>query len=83
MIVIYRLHFHPLANFPGPKIAAVSRLYEFWYQDVKQNEFHAKINEMHDKYGPIVRISPFELILNDSSFSLEYFVKERNLQKCP
>ncbi|KAI9653246.1 MAG: hypothetical protein M1821_007677 [Bathelium mastoideum] len=81
--VVYRLYFHPLAKFPGPKIAAVSRLYEFWYQGVKRTEFPEKIKQMHERYGPIVRISPFELSLNDSDFNLEYFLKDRKLEKDP
>lgn len=82
-IVLYRLYFHPLAKFPGPKLAAASRLYEFWYQGIKRTEFPEKIKEMHRQYGPIVRISPFELSLNDSEFNLEYFLKDRKLDKDP
>ena len=50
-IVTYRIWFHPLAKFPGPKLAAVSRLYEFWYQGIKRTEFPGKIKEMHKVYG--------------------------------
>jgi cytochrome P450 len=82
-VIIYRVYFHPLAKFPGPKIAATSRLYEFWYQGIKTTEYPEKIKKMHEKYGPIVRISPYELSLNDSDFNLEYFLKDRHLEKDP
>lgn len=39
--------------------------------------------EMHQKYGPNVRISPEELSLNDSRFNAEYFGKDRKLDKDP
>ncbi|RYO73653.1 hypothetical protein DL764_010431 [Monosporascus ibericus] len=44
-LTFYRLYLHPLAKFPGPKLAAISR-----------------------RYGPIIRISPYELHINDPSF---------------
>ncbi|MCJ1355644.1 MAG: hypothetical protein MMC33_005636 [Icmadophila ericetorum] len=81
--VIYRLYFSPLAKFPGPKIAALSRLYEFWYQGIKRTEFPDVIKEMHRVYGPIVRISPFELSINDSEFNAGFFLHDRKLDKDP
>ena len=50
-VVIYRLLFHPLAKFPGPKIAAVSRLYEFYYDALSHGRYWKKIEEMHRQYG--------------------------------
>lgn len=82
-LVLYRLYFHPLSKFPGPKLTAITRLYEFYYQGVKVTEFPEKIREMHEKYGPIVRISPEELSINDSEFNVMYFMKDRELQKDP
>ena len=98
VIVIWRLCFHPLAKFPGPKLAAASRLYEFWYQGIKEFEFQSRVKAMHKVYGeslaiidtsahcregPIVRISPYELSINDSDFNLEHFLKDRKLHKDP
>ena len=47
----YRLYFDPLAKIPGPKIAAVSLWYEFYYDVVKRGRYTWKIKEMHEKYG--------------------------------
>lgn len=35
-LIIYRLTLHPLAKFPGPRIAAASSLYQMYY-DVSIN----------------------------------------------
>ena len=50
-LVIYRLYFDPLAGFPGPKIAAATRWYEFYYDVIKRGRYIYKIEEMHKKYG--------------------------------
>ena len=50
-LYVYRLYFDPLAKIPGPKIAAVSLWYEFYYDVVKRGRYTWKIKEMHEKYG--------------------------------
>ncbi|EFR02013.1 trichodiene oxygenase [Nannizzia gypsea CBS 118893] len=67
-LIFYRLFLHPLARFPGPKIAAISRWYEAYYDVVLGGQYTAKIAELHKKYGPIIRISPYELHVIDPVF---------------
>lgn len=50
-LVLYRLYFHPLARFPGPKYAAISRWHEFYYEVVKKGQFTFKVQELHKQYG--------------------------------
>ncbi|KAJ6134167.1 cytochrome P450 [Penicillium sp. IBT 18751x] len=73
LLSIYRLWFHPLSKFPGPKIAALTLWYEFYYDAIKKGLYTFEIQRMHEKYGPIVRISPNEIHVNDPNFIDELY----------
>ena len=47
----YRLYLHPLAKFPGPKLAALSRWYEIYYEIICRGQFTFHIQDLHKKYG--------------------------------
>ena len=52
-LVIYRLYFHPLARFPGPKIAASTHWWEC-IQDLfagQGGDYMNQVEQMHDRYG--------------------------------
>ena len=72
-LVFYRLVLHPLARYPGPRLAAISIGYEFYYDAIKGGMYTFEIQRMHEKYGPIVRISPNELHTNEPSFIDELY----------
>ena len=48
---VYRLYLSPLARYPGPKLAALSNWYEFYYDVILQGRYTFKIKELHEKYG--------------------------------
>jgi hypothetical protein len=50
-LCIYRLFLHPLAKYPGPKLAALSNWYELYYDVVQQGKFTFHIQELHKIYG--------------------------------
>ncbi|EPE31784.1 Cytochrome P450 [Glarea lozoyensis ATCC 20868] len=65
LLVSYRLYLSPLAKFPGPKIAAATLWTEFYYDAVLGGQFQFKVKEWHEIYGPVVRINPFEIHIDD------------------
>lgn len=46
-----RLYFHPLAHIPGPKLAALTWWYEFYFDGIQPGQYVFKIQELHKKYG--------------------------------
>ncbi|KAH7026136.1 cytochrome P450 [Microdochium trichocladiopsis] len=66
----YRLYLSPLAGIPGPKIAALTSLYNA-YHDLFANgggHYIWVVEDMHRRYGPIVRIRPDVVHVNDPAF---------------
>lgn len=50
---VRRIWFSPLSKFPGPKLAALSLCYEFYFNFIKEGSFLWKIKDMHKKYGKL------------------------------
>ena len=50
-LVVYRLVLSPVAGFPGPKIAAATGWYEFYYDFFLKGTYLYEIEKMHDQYG--------------------------------
>lgn len=73
LLAIYRLWLSPLAHIPGPKLAALTQLYELYYDIVLGEQYTFKIIDMHEKYGPIVRINPWEVHVGDPDFFSELY----------
>jgi hypothetical protein len=62
--VIYQRYFHPLASFPGPFWASISPLWRAYHLVV--GDTPTLLVDLHAKYGPIIRIAPNELDMNDA-----------------
>ena len=71
---IYRLYLSPIASFPGPKLAALTLWYEFYYDLIKHGRYTWKIGELHKQYGPVIRINPYEIHIIDPDFYDELYV---------
>ena len=56
-LAIYRLYLSPIAKFPGPKLAALSLWYEFYYDVNCGGQYGRKIAELHEEYGQLLILS--------------------------
>jgi hypothetical protein len=50
-LALYRLTLDPLAGFPGPKLAAATYWYEFYYDWWCEGKYIFEIEKLHKKYG--------------------------------
>lgn len=74
VVALYNISpLHPLARFPGPKIAASSYLYEAYNDWWLVGRYGKVIARMHEQYGPVVRINPNELHCSDPAFTDEIY----------
>ncbi|KAH7127345.1 cytochrome P450 [Dactylonectria macrodidyma] len=70
LVALYNISpLHPLSQFPGPKLAAASYIYEAYYDWWRVGRFGHQIRRMHETYGPLVRINPDELHCSDPAFA--------------
>lgn len=63
IIIFRRIYFHPLSRFPGPRIAAGTRWYEFYYDFFvgEGGQYFRKIEELHKQYGAGIQHVSIEL----------------------
>ncbi|KAK3619465.1 hypothetical protein LTR56_016254 [Elasticomyces elasticus] len=79
--MLYNITLHPLVKFPGPKLAAATRLYESYYELYLGGQYGDQIPALHSRYDPIVRISPSEVHILDPTFFDELFNFNPELDK--
>ncbi|KAH8901372.1 cytochrome P450 [Thozetella sp. PMI_491] len=60
-IIIYRKFFHRLRHFPGPWMAGATKFWHVWQCRTGRN--YLVIEELHRKYGPVIRTGPEELTI--------------------
>ncbi|KAJ5931968.1 hypothetical protein N7516_006457 [Penicillium verrucosum] len=53
--------FHRLKHFPGPKLAAVTKLWHVW--KCRDSRGHLVLQEWYEKYGEFVRTGPAEITI--------------------
>ena len=72
-LALYRLVLSPLARFPGPVLAGLTSWYEIYYDIILPGQYMWKIQQMHKRYGPIVRIAPNEVHVDDPEYLDEIY----------
>ncbi|OQE23023.1 hypothetical protein PENSTE_c009G03666 [Penicillium steckii] len=79
----WRLWLHPLASIPGPRLAAVSGLWQMRQDLFLENSARA-IDQLHREYNTdIVRISPNHVHINDPDFFFKIFSIGSGFDKDP
>nr|QPI71217.1 Cytochrome P450 [Ovatospora brasiliensis]WNZ75139.1 MollD [Ovatospora sp.] len=81
LYAIYSLYFHPLAKFPGPKLASVSRL-PFAISAVRGRTYEW-LDDLHTRYGPVVRIAPGELTTISPKAWEDVYLRRPQMPKDP
>lgn len=77
MTIFNRLYLHPLSNIPGPKLAAVTKWYQFYYDVIEGGTFVRKLPEWHRKY------SRFNHPDHESSFLISYMLESPVIRISP
>lgn len=72
--MVYNASLHPLRTIPGPWISSATSLWIRWQRWNGRLSFEA--DKLMTKYGPIVRISPGMVILNDPESVEKVFVRK-------
>ncbi|KAE8371809.1 cytochrome P450 [Aspergillus bertholletiae] len=73
LLAIYRLYLSPLAAFPGPRLAALTMWYQAYYDLCLRGQYFRRIEQLHKQYGPVVRINPYEIHVNDPDYLSEVY----------
>ena len=56
--IIYRLTLHPLAKFPGPRLAGATSAYQAWYDLRPSTSYVKKFPDLHKQYGKCISGRP-------------------------
>ncbi|KAF9892085.1 hypothetical protein FE257_002491 [Aspergillus nanangensis] len=56
---LYNIYLHPLSGYPGPRLAAATRLWFCWH--LIRGDLPFVIHQLHLQYGDTVRVAPNEL----------------------
>ena len=52
-LIIYSVYFGPLSDIPGPKIAALTHLYESYSTGYRPEFYWRDVQELHKRYGKL------------------------------
>ncbi|KAJ5305867.1 cytochrome P450 [Penicillium antarcticum] len=76
-IGVYRIFFHRLKQFPGPKLAALTKLWHVW--KCRDSRGHLVLQSWYEQYGEFVRTGPGEItIFHSEAYEAMDGVQNRN-----
>ncbi|KKK12917.1 hypothetical protein P175DRAFT_0528276 [Aspergillus ochraceoroseus IBT 24754] len=66
---IQRLYFHPLRHIPGPRLAAISDWYGYWYNVFGNGSYIKSFPDLHrESKSAVIRIGPNHIHVSDLDF---------------
>ena len=77
--MVYRLHFHPLAKYPGPLLGRITDWYSVYHASTGQK--HLDFYRLHQKYGNIVRYGPDSISFNTNVALNQIYGFKSNVRK--
>lgn len=63
--IVYNSFLHTLARFPGPLFASYTNLWKVY--QVYTGRYEYTLQNLHNKYGKIVRVGPNQLDIRDAA----------------
>lgn len=61
-VILYRISpWHPLASYPGPILARITKLWGFGV--AYRGKLYEELQVLHEKHGPFVRIGALHVLL--------------------
>lgn len=80
-LIAHATYLSRLKNFPGPLLASLTDFYLL--RKVAAGNCHTLFNDLHAKYGPIVRTGPNKLSIGDpEAVPIIYGANNRFLKAC-
>ncbi|EMC96471.1 hypothetical protein BAUCODRAFT_33830 [Baudoinia panamericana UAMH 10762] len=77
--IVYVLLLHPLAKYPGPLLGRLTQAYDVYH--AYKGDKHVLLHRLHQKYGPLVRLSPNTLSINDPAALKAIYAHGANVRK--
>ncbi|KAK5134312.1 hypothetical protein LTR08_006741 [Meristemomyces frigidus] len=79
--VLYRAFFDALRGIPGPLVCRITSFWTYYHSYIGDES--SRINELHARYGPVVRIAPNEVSFSDGAALAPIYSEKGGFLKAP
>ncbi|KAJ5542079.1 cytochrome P450 [Penicillium sp. DV-2018c] len=83
LLSFWRVYLSPWACFPGPKLAAISSWYAWYWETYQKGQLTRHLEDLHKVYGPVVRYGPKHIHFNDPTLYKEIYRRNPTFAKDP
>ncbi|KAK8219590.1 cytochrome P450 [Phyllosticta paracitricarpa] len=81
LYLVYLAFLHPLARYPGPRVAALTNLWKAYH--VARGDYEHAVLELHRKHGRIVRLGPNHVDISSGDAVKDVFLAGKSWVKSP